>query len=264
VNQPTSNNRPSTLGSTFQSNFDLTTQREKRNQQPVAVSRTPNNALNQASQYHPAKNSRHNPRQTDTRVQRFRDFVDSYDPSEITSLLIDWGNGNQAALDVLFPLVERELRRLAHSYMRREKPDHILQTTALVNEAYLRLTDQKRTQWQNRAHFFGIAAQVMRRILLNHARDMHRQKRGGNAERVQLSEVSIVAATKSQELIALDEALALLASFDERKSKVVELRFFGGLDVQETAEVLGVSAITVNRDWQYARAWLVRQIQNAS
>lgn len=180
--------------------------------------------------------------------------------SEITALLVDWSNGDQTALDKLLPLVEKELRRIAHSYMRRENPDHTLQTTALVNEAYLRLIDQKRTHWQNRAHFFGIAARIMRRILLNYARDQHRAKRGGTAIQVSLSEASVVSLERTGELIALDEALHRLALVDERKSQVVELRYFGGLDVQETAEVLKVSTITVIRDWKFARAWLLREI----
>jgi len=182
--------------------------------------------------------------------------------TEITSLLVDWSNGDKSALDRLFPLVEKELHRLAHSYMRRENPDHTLQTTALVNEAYLRLVDQKKTHWQNRAHFFGIAAQIMRRILLNHARDRHRKKRFPGAIQVSLSEVSVVSDKKSEELIVLDEALERLATIDQRKSKVVELRYFGGLSVEETAEVLGVSTITVLRDWKMAKAWLSREIGN--
>lgn len=184
-------------------------------------------------------------------------------PSEITALLVDWGNGDKAALDRLLPLVEKELHRLAHSYMRKENPDHTLQTTALVNEAYLRLIDQKNTRWQNRAHFFGIAAQIMRRILMNYARDQHRAKRGGKAIQVSLSEASIISLEKTRELLALDEALERLAAIDERKRQVVELRYFGGLDVRETAEVLGVSAVTVLRDWKFAKAWLLRDIENA-
>lgn len=183
--------------------------------------------------------------------------------SEITALLIDWSNGDQAALEKLLPLVEKELRRIAHSYMRREDPDHTLQTTALVNEAYLRLIDQKRTRWQNRAHFFGIAARIMRRILLNYARDQQRAKRGGKAVQVSLSEASVVSLERTEELIFLDEALHRLAAVDERKSQVVELRYFGGLDVQETAEVLNVSTITVMRDWKFAKAWLLREIGHA-
>jgi RNA polymerase sigma factor (TIGR02999 family) len=182
--------------------------------------------------------------------------------SEITALLVDWSKGDKTALDKLFPLVERELHRLAHSYMRRENPDHTLQTTALVNEAYLRLVDQRNTHWQNRAHFFGIAAQMMRRILLNYARDQNRAKRGGGALHVSLSKALILPAQKDRELIALDDALVRLEAIDERKSKVVELRYFGGLSVEETAEVLKVSAITIMRDWQFAKAWLAREMQN--
>jgi len=183
-------------------------------------------------------------------------------PPDITALLVDWSKGDRTALDKLFPLVERELHRLAHSYMRKEDPDHTLQTTALVNEAYLRLIDQKHTNWQNRAHFFGIAAQIMRRILLNYARDRHRKKRGGHNVQVSLSEVAIMSAEKSEELIALDEALEKLSAIDERKSQVVTLRYFGGLSVEETSEVLGVSSVTINRDWKMAKAWLSREISN--
>jgi RNA polymerase sigma factor (TIGR02999 family) len=147
------------------------------------------------------------------------------------------------------------------SYMRRESPDHTLQTTALVNEAYLRLIDQKKTRWQNRAHFFGIAAKIMRRILLNWARDQQRQKRGGGAIQVSLSEVAAIPLIKGADLIALDEALERLNMTDERKARVVELRYFGGLSVEETAEVLDISAITVLRDWKFAKAWLLREIE---
>src|SRR5215467_8666822 len=167
--------------------------------------------------------------------------------SDITALLVDWGNGDQSALDKLLPLVERELHRLAHSYMRRENPDHTLQTTALINETYLRLVDQRKVEWQNRAHFFGIAARIMRRILLNYARDQNRQKRGGKAIHVSLSEAIIMPAEKDRELIALNDALNRLEALDARKSKVVELRYFGGLSVEEAAEVLNVSPITVMR-----------------
>ena len=182
-------------------------------------------------------------------------------PSDITSLLVDWSNGDQSALDKLLPLVEKELHRLAHSYMRREDPDHTLQTTALVNEAYLKLIDQKKTRWQNRAHFFGIAARIMRRILMNYARDQQRLKRGGGAIQVSLSEVAVISLNKSTDLLALDEALERLAETDERKARVVELRYFGGLSVAETAEVLGISEITVLRDWKFAKAWLLRDIE---
>jgi len=183
-------------------------------------------------------------------------------PPEITRLLVDWSNGNRDALNQLLPLVERELHRLAHNYMRKEDRDHTLQTSALVNEAYLRLIDQKHTHWQNRAHFFGIAAQIMRRILLNYARDRDRAKRGGGQVHVSLSEASVISPQKSEELIALDEALVRLGEFDERKSKVVELRYFGGLTVEETAEVLKISPVTVERDWSMARAWLAREINS--
>jgi RNA polymerase sigma factor (TIGR02999 family) len=181
--------------------------------------------------------------------------------SDITGLLVDWSNGDQSALDKLLPLVEKELHRLAHSYMRRESPDHTLQTTALVNEAYLKLIDQKKTRWQNRAHFFGIAARIMRRILMNYARDQQRLKRGGGAIQVSLSEVAVISLSKTTDLLALDEALERLAATDERKARVVELRYFGGLSVEETAEVLGVSEITVLRDWKFAKAWLLRDIE---
>ncbi|HYP28675.1 MAG TPA: sigma-70 family RNA polymerase sigma factor [Blastocatellia bacterium] len=182
--------------------------------------------------------------------------------SEVTELLIEWCNGDRTALERLVPLVEKELHRLAHNYMNREDPGHTLQTTALVNEAFLRLMDQNRVRWQNRAHFFAIAAKIMRRILLNYARDQKRDKRGGGAIHVSLSEDDIISAERSVELIALDEALTRLASLDERKSRVVELRYFGGLSVDETAEVLMVSPITVMRDWNLARAWLARELTN--
>ena len=183
-------------------------------------------------------------------------------PPDITALLVDWNNGDQSALERLLPLVERELHRLAHSYMRREDPDHTLQTTALINETYLRLIDQRKVHWQNRAHFYGIAAQIMRRILLNYARDQHRLKRGGRAIHVSLSEAFVMPAEKDRELIALDDALDRLEAIDERKARVVELRYFGGLSVEETAEVLKVSPITIMRDWQFAKAWLAREMQD--
>jgi RNA polymerase sigma factor (TIGR02999 family) len=179
---------------------------------------------------------------------------------DITELLVDWNNGDKSAIDRLLPLVERELHRLAHSYMRREDPNHTLQTTALINETYLRLVDQRKVQWQNRAHFFGIAAQIMRRILLNYARDQNRQKRGGKAIHVSLSEALIMPAEKDREIIALNDALNRLEEVDERKAKVVELRFFGGLTVEEVAEVLNVSTVTVLRDWAFAKAWLARDM----
>jgi RNA polymerase sigma factor (TIGR02999 family) len=183
-------------------------------------------------------------------------------PSDITRLLIAWSEGDRAALESLLPLIERELHHIARRYMRRENPGHTLQTTALVNEAFFRLIDQKSVRWQNRAHFFAIAAQIMRRILLNYARDRRRAKRGGGAVQVSLSEVAAVDEERPVELLALDEAMGRLASFDERKCRVVELRYFGGLSVEETAEVLGVSAVTVERDWKIAKAWLKREMRD--
>jgi len=182
--------------------------------------------------------------------------------SDITGLLVDWNNGDMAALEKLLPLVERELHRLAHAYMRREDPNHTLQTTALIHETYMRLVDQRRVQWQNRAHFFGIAARIMRRILLNYARDQNRLKRGGKAIHVSLSEACILPSETDREIIALDDALTRLEALDERKAKVVELRFFGGLTVEEVAEVLKVSTVTVMRDWSFAKAWLSREMQD--
>ncbi|HEX6284296.1 MAG TPA: sigma-70 family RNA polymerase sigma factor [Pyrinomonadaceae bacterium] len=182
--------------------------------------------------------------------------------SDITGLLVNWGKGDETALEQLLPLVERELRRLAHNYMRRENADHTLQTTALVNEAYLKLIDQKKTHWQNRAHFFAIAATIMRRILLNYARDQQRQKRGAKARQVSLSEAAAISIDKAADLIALDEALTRLGSEHARKSRVVELRYFGGLSVEEIAEVLQISEVTVARDWKFARAWLLREMKH--
>lgn len=178
----------------------------------------------------------------------------------LTELLIAWGNGSQEALEQLFPLVYEELRRLAHRYMRRERPGHSLQTTAVVHEAYLRLIDQKHVQWQNRAHFFAIAAQMMRRILITHAQSHAYAKRGGGMLKVSLDEAAILSKERAGELIALDEALTGLTAIDPRRSKVVELRFFGGLSNEEIAEVLKVSPNTVIRDWNVARAWLYREM----
>jgi RNA polymerase sigma-70 factor (ECF subfamily) len=179
-------------------------------------------------------------------------------PPQITELLISWCNGDQTALEALAPLVERELHRLAHSFMRKERPGHMLETTALVNEAFIRLVNQDRVRWQNRAHFFGIAAQMMRRILSNYARDQRRLRRGGGAIQVSLSEVAMIPPVKLEEMLAIDEALERLATVDERMSRMVELRYYGGLSVKETAEVLHVSAATVNRDCKFACAWLKR------
>jgi RNA polymerase sigma factor (TIGR02999 family) len=184
-------------------------------------------------------------------------------PSDITRLLVAWSDGDQSALERLLPFIEKELHRIARNYMRRENPGHTLQPTALVNEAFLKLIDQRDVHWQNRAHFFAIAAKIMRRILINYARDRHRLKRGGDAVQVSLSEVAVITAEKSSELIALDEALTKLEAKDERKASVVELRYFGGLSVKETAEVLGVSEITIQRDWQMAKAFLAKEIGRA-
>src|SRR2546423_1878888 len=182
-------------------------------------------------------------------------------PKEMTRLLLAWGGGDRSALDQLLPLVEEELHRLAHRYMSRERPDHTLQTTALVNEAYVRLIDQRRVRWQNRAHFFAIAAQTMRRILIDHARRRAFDKRGGGARELQLDEAAVLTDERAAELVALDDALQALAEVDERKSRVVEMRFFGGLSVEETAEALGISPDTVTREWRRARAFLHREIQ---
>ena len=177
-------------------------------------------------------------------------------PHEVSQLLIAWGNGDQAARDKLMPLVYEELHRLAHQYMRKERAGATLQTSALLNEAYLRLVDQKQVHWQNRAHFFGIAAELMRRILVDYARSKHYQKRGGDARHVGIEEAMIVSRERAADVVALDEALKSLAEFDPRKSQIVELRFFGGLTIDETAEVLDVSPGTVMRDWTLAKAWL--------
>jgi RNA polymerase sigma factor (TIGR02999 family) len=179
---------------------------------------------------------------------------------QVTQLLVEWSNGNQAASERLMPLVYEELRRLAHQYMRRERPGHTLQTSALVNEAYLRLIDQKEVHWKNRAHFFGIAAQLMRRILVDYARRRRYQKRGGDARQVEFDEAMIVSPERAADVIALDDALKSLAEFDERKSQIVELRYFGGLSIEETAQVLAVSPGTVTRDWTLAKAWLRKAI----
>ena len=180
---------------------------------------------------------------------------------EITQLLLAWSDGDQAALEKLTPLVYAELHRLAKGYMFGERPGHTLQTTALINEAYMRLIDWKNVRWQGRAHFFGVAAQVMRRILVDFARARHYAKRGGAAAQVSLDEAVTIHEDRSAELIALDEALKSLAEIDPRKSQVVELRFFGGLSAKETAEALKVSLRTVEREWNSARAWLYRELR---
>jgi len=179
---------------------------------------------------------------------------------ELTQLLVDWSNGDRAALDKLMPLIDAELRRLAHRYMTRERAGHTLQTTALVNEAFLRLVNRKNLQWQNRAHFFGIAAQLMRTILVDHARSHASAKRGGGARNLELDEAMVVSQQKASEVIALDDALNQLALLDPQQSRIVELRFFGGLTVEEAAEVLQVSPATIKREWSTAKAWLYHEL----
>ena len=182
-------------------------------------------------------------------------------PGDVNSLLRAWSDGDQLALALLMPIVHDELHRLAHHYMRRERAGHSLQTTALVNEAYLRLVDYKRMHWQNRAHFMAAAAQAMRRILVDHAR-RHNIKRGAGAEHVSLDADAVMCPDRADDFVSLDEALTVLAERAPRKAKVVELRFFGGLSVEETAEVLRVSPITVMREWKSAKAWLYRELAN--
>ena len=181
---------------------------------------------------------------------------------EVTQLLAAWVDGNEVARDHLMSLVYDELHRLAHRYMKRESPRHTLQTSALVNEAFVRLVDQKNVQWQSRAHFFAIAAQMMRRILVDYARKRNFAKRGGGAYQVSLEEGLIATDEYSKELINVHEALERLAEFDARKSQIIELRFFAGLNIEETAEVLGVSPGTVSREWTLAKAWLRREMTN--
>ena len=180
--------------------------------------------------------------------------------TEVTQLLRAWGNGDHRALDELTPLVQSELHRLAHRYMSRENPGHTLQTTALVNEVYLKLVNIQDMTWQDRAHFFAISARMMRHILTDFARSRQFQKRGGAALHVTLDEALVVSPEQDADIVALDEALGQLAALDERKSKVVELRFFGGLSAEETAEVLKVSRETVLRDWKFAKVWLLREL----
>ena len=190
------------------------------------------------------------------------DVMMSASPQQITELLLAWNEGDEAALARLLPLVHDELHRLAHRYMAGERSGHPLQTTALVNEAYLRLVDSSRVRWQNRAHFFAVSAQLMRRILVDFARARQKQKRGGEAVQVSFEEALTISHEPNAALIALDAALQALAAVDERKSKVIELRFFGGLSVDETAQVLKVSSITVLRDWAFAKAWLLRELDS--
>ncbi len=179
---------------------------------------------------------------------------------QITHLLLAWGQGDQAALETLMPLVYGELRKVAARHLRGQREGHTLQTTALVNEAYLRLIDASQVQWQNRAHFFAVAAHFMRRILVDFARTRNYQKRGGGAQAVELDEAMILAPERCADLLALDEALTRLQALNERQAQVVELRYFGGLSEEETAEALKVSVRTVRRDWNFARVWLHREL----
>lgn len=182
----------------------------------------------------------------------------------MTGLLLAWGQGDEAALARLIPLVHDELRRIARRHMAGERKGHSLQATALVNEAYMRLVDVRQVNWQNRTHFLAMSARLMRRVLVDHARSKHYKKRGGGAARVTFDEELMVTDESGQDLVALDDALQALGTFDERKSRVIELRFFGGLSVEETASVLEVSADTVMRDWRLAKAWLLREMRGDS
>lgn len=190
-------------------------------------------------------------------------MIDSPDPANITRLLVDWRAGDQGALDQLMPLVHDELRRLARRHMAHERVGHTLQATALVNEAFVRLIDVRQVKWQDRAHFFAMSSRLMRRILVDFARSKRYQKRGGGAQKVSFDEALIVTREPGEDLVALDDALDALATFDPRKAQVVEMRFFGGLSVEETAEALHVSVDTVMRDWKLAKAWLLRELKQA-
>jgi RNA polymerase sigma-70 factor (ECF subfamily) len=184
--------------------------------------------------------------------------------NQVTELLVDWGNGNEAAFDGLFAVVYDELRRLASGYMRRERSDHTLQTTALVHEAYLKLVKQSDSPLQSRIHFFAVAAKVMRQILIDHARARQYEKRGGGEQRISLDEAAIISADRAEELVALDEALTELAEIDTRQSQIVEMRYFAGLTIAETAAFLKVSPDTVTRDWNMSKAWLYRRLNQVA
>lgn len=183
---------------------------------------------------------------------------------QVTQLLAKWNEGDQSALEELTPLVYDELRRLAHRYMSGARPDHTLQTTALVNEAYLRLADQTHPNWQDRAHFFAVAARAMRQILVNYALSYNAQKRGGGAQKIELDEAALLADAQSKEVVELNEALDRLGELDARKAQVVELKYFGGLNQDEIAEVLKVSPVTVRREWRFAKAWLHHELCHAA
>src|SRR5438132_1096702 len=185
-------------------------------------------------------------------------------PQEVTQLLANWSHGDHAALEKLIPLFYEELRRLSHHCMKGQRPDHTLQTTALVNEAYLRLADQRKPSFTNRSHFFAVAAKAMRQILVNHAKAQQRQRRGGGASEVELDAAAVISPEQTQTVLDVDEALERLALLDSRKARVVELKYFGGLNQDEIAAVLKISAITVRRDWLFARAWLYTELQNVA
>ena len=185
------------------------------------------------------------------------------DSHQITLLLADWSKGNEFALEQLMPLVYEELRQMARRYMRRQPSGHTFQTTELIHEAYLKIAKQDDQNWQNRAHFFGVAAQAMRHILVDYARSKNSQKRGGLAEKITLADSLAVSANDSSEIVALDDALKQLAILDERKSRVVEMKFFGGLNIEEIAVVMKISPETVKRDWRFARTWLLRELAGA-
>ena len=187
----------------------------------------------------------------------------STSPHRVTQLLTEWSHGDDAALTELTPLVYEELRRIAHRHMGGQPPDHTLQTTALVNEAYLRLADQTNPSWQNRAHFFAVAARAMRQIVVDYARSQQSQKRGGLLLRIELDEAAIVSPAESKEIVDLHEALERLATLDARKAQVVELKYFGGLNYDEMAEALKISRVTVRRDWEFARLWLYTELHGA-
>ena len=190
--------------------------------------------------------------------------METPEPHDVTKLLLRWGNGEREAFDALAPLVYDELRRLAGRYLRRERSEHTLQSTALVHEAYLRLVDQRNVRWQNRAQFFGLAAELIRRILVDHARARQASKRGGSVYKLTLDEALDASAPRDLDLVHLDDAMKTLAEMDPQQARVVELRFFAGLTIEETSEVLGVSPATVKRDWMVAKAWLRRELSGHS
>ena len=201
------------------------------------------------------------PEETDLFASTMGNSSEISAPNDVTQLLVDWSGGNQEAMDELLPLVYDELRRLANHYLAQERPDHTLQPTALVHEAYLRLVETRSRNFRSRAYFFGVASQLMRRVLVDHARKHRAAIRGGGLAKLSLDDVSDVPAGQELDLIALDDALNTLAGIDSRQSKIVELKFFGGLSVEETAELLGVSPATIKRDWSWARTWLYREIK---